>query len=166
MITTTPLAVHNHTLRCHQHLLHTDDACKNVHMQVQTPGGHTTDSFYFVGNTLVVHNKATFTYDDAGTDTAGMAMPDLPGIMPVAHEAEGGSAEEDVAIIVHDCLDSDCDESIDEMMHTGDHEPAAATEVSDGPCTGKSAPGLGSGQPATNEVDALAEAVGKLHPAR
>lgn len=33
-------------------------------MQVQTPGGHCTDSFYFVGDELMVHNKATFTYID------------------------------------------------------------------------------------------------------
>lgn len=35
-------------------------------MQVHTPGGHCVDSFYFCGDQIVVHNKATFTYiDDA-----------------------------------------------------------------------------------------------------
>lgn len=31
---------------------------------VRMPGGHCTDSFYFVGDELMVHNKATFTYID------------------------------------------------------------------------------------------------------
>jgi hypothetical protein len=41
---------------------------------VETPHGHCTDSFYFVGDQLIVHNKATFTYiQDASQGSTAMA---------------------------------------------------------------------------------------------
>ena len=58
-------------------------------MQVRTPGGHCTDSFYFVGDQLVVHNKATFTYVD-GDDSAN----DSPA---TASTSPAGAAVEDGA---------------------------------------------------------------------
>jgi hypothetical protein len=35
-----------------------------IGMQVDNPGSHHSDSFYFSGNTLILHNKATYTYTD------------------------------------------------------------------------------------------------------
>lgn len=58
-------------------------------VQALTPGGHCTDSFYFVGGQLVVHNKATFTYvDDAESAHASAAE---------ASTAPSGSVLEGVA---------------------------------------------------------------------
>eukprot|EP00892_Ulva_mutabilis_P002049 jgi/Ulvmu1/11845/UM081_0003.1 len=36
---------------------------------MDTPDGHTSDSFYFLDGDLVVHNKASFTYFDADLST-------------------------------------------------------------------------------------------------
>eukprot|EP01025_Chloroclados_australasicus_P011053 TRINITY_DN14795_c0_g1_i2.p1 TRINITY_DN14795_c0_g1~~TRINITY_DN14795_c0_g1_i2.p1 ORF type:complete len:343 (+),score=21.66 TRINITY_DN14795_c0_g1_i2:83-1111(+) len=42
---------------------------KQVQEFVDTPEGHHSDSFYFVGDELILHNKATYSYfDEAGED--------------------------------------------------------------------------------------------------
>ena len=68
-------------------------------MQVETPDGHTSDSFYFADGHLVVHNKASFTYFDADLPTEAPRYIDETQIAAGLLTRSGGSLPSDAGTL-------------------------------------------------------------------